>query len=263
MTARLHRDDHVLREARVVAQRAPARLAAGVALVVRRHHEALHVPVGVLPGPKIVFFRLSALRAHAKAPYKINLLWRTLRALKGSARARTARPKTTKFTAQHATARSQNAQKGPRSGRAAMEKRLHRKPIYYGERHRHFAVLGGARWSVQKMMQKSESVHTRFLDCSGPSHRRQRNFHAPLYILLVILRTKQTGRREMVLRRVPMATFQVVVGHDRSRGVVGRAAELHFLDVEVEDFLGCLLDLDSLRRRCLGHLGGLSIHATS
>jgi hypothetical protein len=72
-----------------------------------------------------------------------------------------------------------------------------------------------------------------------------------------------------------MATFQVVVGHDRSRGVVGRAAELHFLDVEVEDslgcllavkvedFLDCLLDLDSLRRRGLGHLGGLSIHATS
>jgi hypothetical protein len=37
---------------------------------------------GGLPGPKIaVFWLLSALRAHTKAPYKTYLLWETLRVL--------------------------------------------------------------------------------------------------------------------------------------------------------------------------------------
>ena len=44
----------------------------------------------ILPGPEnAVFWRLSALRAHTKTPYKTDLLWETLRPLKRPGRART------------------------------------------------------------------------------------------------------------------------------------------------------------------------------
>jgi hypothetical protein len=45
-----------------------------------------------LPGPETAvrrFRRLSALRAHTKTPYKISLLWKTIRALNRPGRART------------------------------------------------------------------------------------------------------------------------------------------------------------------------------